>query len=57
MAPEIRNANVEQAQAVLAAQLEKNVSYGRDEIDLDAKHSEAVAALERLENLAPTSKS
>ena len=57
MGTEIRNANVEQAQADLAAQLEKNVSYGRDEIDLDAKHSEAVAELERLENLAPKSKS
>ncbi len=57
MAPEIRNANVEQAQADLAAQLEKNLSYGRDELDLDAKHSEAVAELERLENLEPKSKS
>ena len=46
-----------QAQADLAAQLEKNLSYGRDEVDLDAKHSEAVAELDRLENLEPKSKS
>lgn len=47
--PEVRNLAIEEAERILDAQLETTVSYGESDLDLEAKHAEAVAEIERLE--------